>query len=380
MTVEIKTPKYHFKYIDIKYEVDIFPDIELCREFEFLKVKRKFRGILEKHKAKPKKGSLYLNADKILVRYIFNNYSMKFKKAKDGIFHSTKSDVITNDIVYVFSNISLQTATIISNELNIESMFKKAIKKLKKIKLSKTTHYQKSSDIDSIAFKSLGLIKHHFEIPKKIYERLQNRYDEYKVIKTHNYALDDLIYSLLLRYNTLSSGGHQWGMPFKIRDRFNKELDFGFECFASSFNHYYSYYCSMFYDIEKYFMSVGPFQNITYLRGNFMANPPYEITLLNTMVLTFNQALKSKEHVAFMYGIPDWTTSFNEKFKFIDDSKESEFYKGHIIMEPLSYSWHDFMNYNASQKIPQSFRYVLANYNINFSKIKKIMDEWKSLQ
>ena len=40
-----------------------------------------------------------LNADKILVRFIFSNYAGVFKKAKDGIFNYTKK-TNTNSITY----------------------------------------------------------------------------------------------------------------------------------------------------------------------------------------------------------------------------------------------------------------------------------------
>ena len=89
MTLEVKNTFYNFKYIDIKYD-DSSIEKEICRENEFSKIKKKFAELLESIKAKPKKDDIITNSDKILVRFIFNNYSTRFKSAKDGIFHYTK--------------------------------------------------------------------------------------------------------------------------------------------------------------------------------------------------------------------------------------------------------------------------------------------------
>ena len=84
----------------------------------------------------------------------------------------------------------------------------------------------------------------------------------------------------MMRYNSLSSIGNQMGIPIDVKKKL-KDCDVDFEGFASAFNHYCKYYCSMFYDIEKYFGSLGPYQNITYIKGIFMLNPPYEKNLLH---------------------------------------------------------------------------------------------------
>lgn len=378
--MEVKDEFYHFKYIDIKYTGDISIDKELYRENALFEMRQKFYDILNRFNAKPKKETLKINADKILVRFIFSNYAGVFKKAKDGIFNYTKktnTNSITDDITYVFANISREEAIEITNELNILKLFKKAISNIKKITPSKTQHYKKHNDYNTVYFNSLGNT-HKFKMPMKIYDKLKNRYNEYKTNNKHNYKLDELIYILLLRYNTLDSGGHQWGMPLVIKDRFRNTLHFNFECFASALNHYYKYYCSMFYDIEKYFMSVGPFQNISYISGNYMANPPYEVSLLDNIVATFTKALKKSNNLAFMYGLPDWS-NYDETLKFLVNSEKSEYYRGNVILEPYVYQWHDFMNYEKSHRIPQSLLYVLSTNDVKFDVIKNIMTKWKEL-
>jgi hypothetical protein len=376
-TIEVNNNEYHFKYVDMKTPLKLSPSLELCREKEFLKIKWKFREILKKYNIEPKKRTLIGTASSILSRYIMYNHSHgKITQLKDGFFHyTTKNDVIAKDIEYVFKNVSSKLATKIADELDINNLFKESVSKLKSQKLSKKKAYKKFNG-EIVAFESLGVIKHKLTIPKKIYKNLEKRYKEYKTVHKHTHKFDDLVYMLLLRYNTVDSGGHQWGMPFAIREKFRK-LGFNFECFASSMNHFYHYYCSMFYDIEKYFMSLGPFQNIEYIKGTYMANPPYELHLLNIIVKTFTKSLSGSKNLTFMYGLPDWER-FGEKFYFIDESKRSKYHKWYIKFEPYKYPWHDFMSNDKVMRIPSSYRIVLSNHDIDIQQIKDITGQWKN--
>jgi hypothetical protein len=105
-------------------------------------------------------------------------------------------------------------------------------------------------------------------------------YDEYNGDKN---MIDDYILCGIIRYATLGSGANQFVVDLEYKELLRKETGLNFECFGSMFNHYYKYYCSMFYDIEKYFGSCGSFFSVKTKKGIFMANPPYDDTLLNKM-------------------------------------------------------------------------------------------------
>jgi hypothetical protein len=308
---------------------------------------------------------------------------------KDGFFHYADADdsrkTFAEYIADVFGS-TQETAAQIAEQINIVGLFDSAIHRIANTPEAKAKAYKKYADSSGsknalsgshLLFESLGVIKHRLTIPKSVYAILKRRYAEYKAKSKHKYKLDDLVYMLLLRYNTFDSGGNQWGMPYAIREKFRKELGFNFECFASALNHYYYYYCSAFYDIEKYFMSLGPFQNITYIRGAYMANPPYEMHLLNSMVDMFERVLAANKSLVFMYGLPDWER-YGDKVYFLDKSRESRYHKYHIKYDPYVWPWHDFMSHIVI-KIPASYRFVLANVNVDVARVKKIIYEWRDL-
>jgi hypothetical protein len=378
-TIEITTKDFTFSYIDIKYDVNVSIGAELIRETELCSIKHKFVKLINKYKLIQKRRTLEQTVGGIIARFVFNNFSNKIiTKAKDGIFHYIDSNVgsVIDDIMYVFKNPDKKQVIRLVQELDLITCFKQAIKKIQtSVIVPHVDIYIKKIG----KFYRISSSKNHkFSIPVNVYNRLLKRFKEYTLMRPHKNDFNDLLFILLLRYNNLDSGGNQWGMPYTVREKFRKTSKFNFECFASSLNHYYDHYCSAFYDIERFFMSMGPFQNITYTRGVFMANPPYEIDLLNRLVKTINKALESKENITFMYGLPTWDDKTGDDLYFIKHSKASKFYKYHEVFKSYSVLWHDFITTN-SKRIPSSQRYILSNYNFDVSLAIKVIDYWKSL-
>ena len=85
----------------------------------------------------------------------------------------------------------------------------------------------------------------------------------------------------------------------------------------------------MFYDIEKHFGSFGSFYLIKYIKGFYIANPPYDDLLLNKMVNKFiNNISKSNEQLSFCYGLPN--RGKYDKFIPLEKTKKISFY--HILV------------------------------------------------
>ena len=293
---------------------------------------------------------------------------------KDGLFNiSTKSKSLSNDLKTTFT-INKQPITDdvckkIVSEIGINSCINDILSKIKILKketLSKTgikiTKNPFTIEFDDNNQKVSQKVR--ITIPQPIYEKLKNRFNQHKKESKDNPKIicDELITCLLLRYNSLGSDGNQMGIPIQVKDKF-KKCGIDFEGFASSLNHHYKYFCSMFYDIEKYFGSLGPFQNIDYIRGIFMVNPPYEKNLLNIMVAKINKSLaKSKENLCFIFGTPTWGNY--KEITFHDKARKSKFYKKHYEFGDYEVLWYNFFN-DIYTKIPSSTRYILANYNMN---------------
>ena len=164
------------------------------------------------------------------------------------------------------------------------------------------------------------------------------------------------------------------GIPEAIKDLF-KECDINFEGFASALNHYYYYYCSMFYDIEKYFGGMGPFQNITYIRGTFMLNPPYEKNLLNAMTAKIIGSLNaSRKELCFIFGSPTWSN--RKEITFHNTLCNSKFFKTKYVFGDYEVPWYDFLT-KTYARIPSSTRYILANYNMDIKCLQNSVDAWR---
>ena len=344
----IKDDTYIFSYEDIVYENnEVSPELEVLRYELFRNIVSEIKKICIKHKLQVKKKSLDSEIRSILTRIIFNHFSKKIKYV-DGFFpYADDFKELTEAFNYTFTN-DTQKAV---EEIHLADVFKEAITIVKKYKIQNIRLYTIEKK-DKVVFNS----KLKFTITHTLYNKLKNRYLEYKQKVNHSYLLDDLIYCLLVRYNTLHSLGHQWGIPTVIKDEF-KKLKIDFECFASSLNHYYKYYCSMFYDIEKYFMSIGYFQNVEYIKGFYLANPPYDIELLHNMVNKFTTSLKNKEKLYFIFGLPTW--KIDEKYKLPLTVKNNKcIYQ--IVFKDLQLLWYDFINEDY-HRIPSSTRTVITN-------------------
>ena len=216
-----------------------------------------------------------------------------------------------------------------------------------------------------------------------VYQKLKKRYCEYfknknnkillkkynNTLNNNKYEFDDLVVSLLLRYETLGAEGHQWAMNESMKNKMNEVYGANFECFASSFNHYYKYYCSMFYDIEKYFMSCGTFQNVKYNSGFYIANPFYEEQMLNNMVSTFeNYCEKSNKSLTFLFGLPDWTKKGYGKFDALINAKKSKYNTYCIFIKSGKIPWFDYKT-GETRKITGGYR--IAFQSRKTKKIKK---------
>jgi len=389
MEIKINTNDYEFKYIDINIKYNkISIDMEYYRWSSIKKIKNKIFNIFNKYKIKPIKNDLYTNIDNVVARILFENFSSeKIKEIEDGLLYYKKnSKSLLNDLKTTFTKNNNKIQSVICNkiikEIDLENEIEKCLIVIKKmnsitieskvnIKSNKTkTHF--CIDVPLNNNKNVKI-----KIPMCVYVKLQTRYNEYKKHKKHNYKLDDIIICLMLRYNSLSSIGNQMGIPIDVKKKL-KHCNVDFEGFASSFNHYCKYYCSMFYDIEKYFGSIGPYQNITYIKGIYMLNPPYEKNLLNNMVLNIIKNLnKSRKHLCFMFGTPTWEKY--ENITFHKNATESKYFKLKFIFNNYQILWYDFLN-EYYTKIPSSTRYILSNYDIDLLCLKNAIQFWIMLK
>jgi hypothetical protein len=376
----IKSKQYEFSYIDIEYKnATVSPNIELHRWKKIKAIKYKIKTIFIKYGVEPFKGDLSSNIDNVIARVLFETYSnKKLTYLHDGLFNvCDNSTSLYNDLKTTFKinnhPIDETDCCEIIKEINLSETITKISEELNVLKK------EKAPNIKIIKNKTFTVKIYNstiITIPENVYTKLKRRYSEYKkankklVIPT----IDDLLTCLLIRYNSLGSDGNQMGIPVKVKDRF-QECNIDFEGFASALNHRYKYYCSMFYDIEKYFGSLGPFQNIVYTRGTYMLNPPYEKNLLNAMIHIMISSLKtSKKDLCFIFGTPTWANY--KEVTFHNVINNSQFFKKKYVFRNYEVPWYNFLN-NTYTKIPSSTRYIIANYYININCLNKTIEFWK---
>jgi len=117
--------------------------------------------------------------------------------------------------------------------------------------------------------------------------------------------LDRYIYCLLFRYSYMDAGNQQLAINEEIKNLF-KVYGVEFELFGSAINSISNNYCSLFYDIEKYFGSQDNFFNIEITKGIYWCNPPYDNTIMNKTAKKIVNILENNENVGFLVTIPIW--------------------------------------------------------------------------
>jgi len=214
--------------------------------------------------------------------------------------------------------------------------------------------------------------------------------DVYNKLKT-NYTgnlkdIDIIIWIIIFRYQLLGSNNHQLGILPEIIDKMVEDYNLKFECFASSINSTLINYCSIYYDLEKYFGSQGNFFKIELTEGTYSFNPPYQKDIMDNGIrrlLGFLENAKNNyKKLTFIMTIPIWDKEGQEilnqqnkidygDFEIIKEVKESAYFIGLrlILKDEFTYLDHNFKLYK-NKTIQNTYIIMLStDTNIDFSKI-----------
>jgi hypothetical protein len=178
-------------------------------------------------------------------------------------------------------------------------------------------------------------------IHTNLYTHLYNRFTETTVID-NNVNPDKYIYCLVFRYSYIDSGNQQLAINRKIKDMF-KLCGVDFELFGSGINVVSKYYCSLFYDIEKYFGSQGNFFDIELKEGIYWCNPPYDEIIMENAAKKIITTINNNKNIAFLVTIPIWdnytkkqeiTKIMKNINKNTDNSKHTD-YQIYYLLKPF---------------------------------------------
>lgn len=181
---------------------------------------------------------------------------------------------------------------------------------------------------------------------------------------------------MILRYESHLIGSQQWSIPQKQYDYLHKKYNAQYEAFASPLNSRLmgkGKFCSMFYDTDKKFGSLGDFFKVDMIQGDYtcwVLNPPF---IESFMVLSFKKQFESIKKAKkqgkdlVIFGImPAWKDS--EAYKMLEKYKDLKFIE---TLEKNTYFYEGVKPITANFS---SIAYVLStlddDYSNAFSKMK----------
>lgn len=222
-----------------------------------------------------------------VIPYVSNeNYN--FDVFLEALNYMLKTNLILDDIKDLINNIKI----LLKKEYLIY------IKKQDKIII--ISKIIKKNNV--ILFCNYNNKSYNINIYKNLYNRL---YKKYKITNKNTNNIDIYIYCLYFRYAYLDSENQQLAIYIELKNSL-KKLNINFELFGSAINTLSDNYCSLFYDIEKFFGSSGNFFDIKLIEGIYWCNPPYINDLMYNTALKLINYIKSNKNIGFLVTIPIW--------------------------------------------------------------------------
>lgn len=298
--------KYSFNIRKFNIE-EQSPSLERERFILMKEISKKVDDVLRKYKI----------TIGILARWIFSNASNV-----DPLFphngrnnHQLKKDIEGQGQGHLYPEIL--------KELNLCNNFNNAIITLQGIIKSPSYQQSKNSPIsleikgDWYTYSFITTDNNYSQlkpIHKNLYEKLKANYSGQSV------NLNQMIVSLIIRYEALESGNQQLAVNPALYSRLAR-YGFAHELYASGLNSFCSSYCSLFPDIEKYFGSKGNFDDFKIISGKYFANPPFDEAVTKNMATKLiNMMQMSTEYIAVFITLPAW-----DKFEALNLLVESGF-------------------------------------------------------
>ncbi len=232
----------------------------------------------------------------------------------------------------------------------------------------------------------LSNIINNIMIPIEQYNEMKTRYINHNDNETFNEnKMDTIIWIILFRYQLLSSNNNQLAVIPSIYNKMINDFKLSVECFASAINTSLNHFCSIYYDVEKYFGSIGNFFNIEPIRGVYSFNPPYQYDIIsNGINKIINHMEKTKEKLAFIITIPIWDNEGKQimldnnmennnniikydDFEIMNVIKNNCFFRGlrMISKDDFTYMDHNFYLFK-NKTIQNTYVIVMSNYENDY--------------
>jgi hypothetical protein len=287
--------------------------------------------------------------------------------------HINKINIIISKLINNYNIILIKLNNYIDSSNPID-MYKKIIYQERNNET--IAFYKFVISIKHISNNKLNNIINNIILPIKQYDIMKQRYNG------NIEDLDTIIWIILYRYQLLSSNNNQLAILQNILDQMKNDFDLSYECFASGINGSLTNYSSIFYDVEKYFGSMGSYYNIVPIKGTFSFNPPYQYDIINNGILQMIKHLdNTQEDLSFIITIPIWDLEGKkymednmmknnnniinyEEFIIMNIIKQSKYFKGlrMISKDNFTYFDHNFYLYK-NKTIQNTYVIIMSNTN-----------------
>jgi len=289
-----------------------------------------------------------------------------------------KIDCIINDLIICYEDILKKLTNYKTNETTAIVSKKKIIQERDNINV---IFYKFNLDIKSyhhVNCNKLNNIINNIIIPVNQYNLMEARYKAYKLNKDDK-PLDYIVWIILYRYQLLSSNNNQLAVLENILELMKKDYNLACESFASAINGSLDTFCSLYYDIEKYFGSIGSFFNIIPMKGTYSFNPPYQFDIINNGINRIIYNLENTtEELSFIITIPIWdiegkeymannvTENNNNIIKYDDFDimnvvKNNKYFKGLRMISKNDFTYFDHNYYLYKNKTIQNTYVILMS-------------------
>jgi len=227
--------------------------------------------------------------------------------------------------------------------------------------------------IDSDSESSDKLLEHKsFKIPystclhllRLYYLKKDNTYeiDTKDLMKYLSQSTINHMYILLYRYYSIGGGSTQASVLPSFKLLIKQKLNVKIELFASAINSSAMTYGSVFYDIEKYFGSIGSFFQLDIKAGYFEINPPFENNTMNEVFGRIHKFLENTDKgLLFITITPKRKLSDVPNLKKI---KDSEYMKYHRFMKKDEFPYlhsNDEFSHSVVRAIVDTNIYIFHN-------------------
>jgi len=307
----------------------------------------------------------------ILLNFCQNNNEEEEKNIKNISF-------IIQNLIKSFK-INLNKLQKYKNEINSYYTYKIDLSKFYKRDL----HYIKfnlSTNIN-IFNNHLNNILNNILIPIDNYNKIKNKFNN-NINNNNNNNINELLWILIFRYNLLSSNNYQLSLLPNIFKRLESKINLQFESFSSALNFNLNYYCSIYYDIEKYFGSYGNFFDIIPISGVYNFNPPFQKDIIeegvNKIISFLSRAEINSKKLTFVITVPVWDIKGKKLIKnnnnnnvdfgdfiIMDKIRKCKYFKGLIIVSKNDFSYFDYNNYLTKNITIQNTYLIILSNNDN---------------